>query len=1118
MRSILLFFAVLALAPSAGQAQTYYVNAADMTNDGCYNNGFRSEYGTYEYAGGQSLRTTYTIPNGRYSVYWEGRSNVFDWTIYVLTWDAASSLASGGSSVLTLSDGGAVTSTSRLIASNVLINSGQINLYVEKWNDWDRVALCRFRIVKTGTYLVPPACTSSISNGATIPSGSAVSLYNSQSGAQIVYKFKKSTEQWDNSGDPPHGGTFYTAPLVFTVTTPTTYNLRFGARQDGFGPMSEISFTVAPTKGMPTVNPATGTYTGSVTVTASSPDGGQVRYTTNGSDPTDTSPVFSGSETYSSTVTVKFINTQTGYTSSPVVSRTYTLQMATASAPTVAPATGSYSTDVAVTAVGVGTIRYTTDGSEPTTSSPVWTNQTITQSKTMKFKAFVSGQNPSATVTRQYSIEYLPTQSATVEPASGEYESPLEVTVTNQNGSQTSRYTIDGSDVTEFSTVYTTPIVLTGAATVKVKTFQPGFLPSLQVTRNYTVREPRENIGKVTFSPPLANQPGTSQSLYAYCDSGHAIRYRVTYRIATSGRVTAGYGGTLYGVGQSETGGLKKVTFERPSTGNFEAGFADARNYADWVRVAVKGVIPEWPSSLFDMAWKNLGQGTYPYDCLEDEYVTPWREYSGKIDLRAPRAELRTFQGFTVDPLRNLEMRVDAYGYSPTGTEGAQSSATVRLNFASQECPPDASQPYNSGASSTVPYEWYTSFPLVWKSNGSPAVKPANWYGVGISGRPPSESAEIAARVMYLKDSCGALYLGIESFVGDAALSAHSDRSNPCARRINVANGRGAISYRIIIGRNGAVQVEMYGGNLSGDPAEGMPISGYVGPTPGATGWGTSKVMDQSWNGSISTVNFQSFPRDEQQRIQCALTPAVIESCLANDNPFARPLNDPNYPIGVDGGVTIRVAGTYDSPGPGQPMAQTTVLATSSSAARARDVLQALKTHWQSGSYDWKTLIPQCAEGTGTLENPNGSGGATDGGTSPAYDAAPEIPTIDDDDDDGDGLPNWIDPNKGDSKVKIDIPRVQDVTSRIKEKIVLAFGAGMSNPSEIEAKPLRVTFSWRDAFGLREVPILFSKDEGPTAARSLVVGLVEWFRILSTVVIYWWGTSTAWAIFTGEER
>jgi hypothetical protein len=127
----------------------------------------------------------------------------------------------------------------------------------------------------------------------------------------------------------------------------------------------------------PVFSPVAGTYVGPQTVTVTSEAGSTVFYTTDGSTPTNTSPnggVGNGSATVTipspAVVTVKAYATNVSELNSAVATAVYT-NLNTPAAPSFSPAAGTYigGLSVTLTAATGTTIFYTTDGSDPTTSS-----------------------------------------------------------------------------------------------------------------------------------------------------------------------------------------------------------------------------------------------------------------------------------------------------------------------------------------------------------------------------------------------------------------------------------------------------------------------------------------------------------------------------------------------------------------------------------------------------------------------------------------------------------------------------------------------------------------------------------------------------------------------------
>jgi hypothetical protein len=86
----------------------------------------------------------------------------------------------------------------------------------------------------------------------------------------------------------------------------------------------------------PTFSPVAGTYTAAQTVSISdTTSGATIYYTTNGTTPTTSSPVYSGAITVSSTETLQAIATATGYSTSAVATATFAISIPTNPVPTI---------------------------------------------------------------------------------------------------------------------------------------------------------------------------------------------------------------------------------------------------------------------------------------------------------------------------------------------------------------------------------------------------------------------------------------------------------------------------------------------------------------------------------------------------------------------------------------------------------------------------------------------------------------------------------------------------------------------------------------------------------------------------------------------------------------
>lgn len=194
--------------------------------------------------------------------------------------------------------------------------------------------------------------------------------------------------------------------VKFTVPTIANGKVYVGAeyRVSVFGLLNGATQAKAPV-----INPASQTFSSSVQVTITdSSSGATIYYTTDGSTPTTASPVYSGPFTVTSTQTIQAIAAGPGLLASPISNATYTLQTQVA-IPVFNPPPAEYGSarSVAITDSTAGaTIRYTTDGSNPSTSSPMYSSP-IAVNTTMTLKAFATAPSlqPSPIGGGQYIID-----------------------------------------------------------------------------------------------------------------------------------------------------------------------------------------------------------------------------------------------------------------------------------------------------------------------------------------------------------------------------------------------------------------------------------------------------------------------------------------------------------------------------------------------------------------------------------------------------------------------------------------------------------------------------------------------------------------------------------------
>lgn len=193
--------------------------------------------------------------------------------------------------------------------------------------------------------------------------------------------------------------------------------------------------------------------------------------------------------------------------------------------PTFNPESGMYATAQTVTiscATEGATIRYTTDSSEPTRTSSMYTSPlSIASTTTIKAKGFLEGWRDSATASACYTI----TDSVAApffEPPGGTFTSPQSVVIKCPTDGAIIRFTINGSEPTEESLQYTTPLNFRSSNTVKAKGFKEGWIPSATASSSYIIEQ---NVANPEISPQGGSFSGAQNVAITCVTGGTTIRY-----------------------------------------------------------------------------------------------------------------------------------------------------------------------------------------------------------------------------------------------------------------------------------------------------------------------------------------------------------------------------------------------------------------------------------------------------------------------------------------------------------------------------------------------------------------------------------------------------------------
>ncbi len=347
-----------------------------------------------------------------------------------------------------------------------------------------------------------------------------MTISDSTPGATIYYSAIGSPEIGD------YGTVQYTGPInlvsFFNGYVPAT--LYAMAVATGYTQSATASEAFDFVVGTPTFGPSGGTYSSAQTVTISDVTPGvgpneNLWYTTDGTTPNAGSLVYTGPIPITASTTLQAISEYvTGYNNSAVGTAIYTLQVAT---PTFSPAAGTYSTAQTVTisdSTSGATIYYTTNGSSPTTASPVYSSAiTVSSTETLKALATETGYTNSAVGSAAYTLQVA---TPTFSPAAGTYTSAQSVSISDTTTGATIYYTTNGNTPTTASSVYSSAIAVSATETLKALATHSGVANSAVGSAVYTIQ-----VATPGFSPAAGTYTSPQTVTITDSTSGASIYY-----------------------------------------------------------------------------------------------------------------------------------------------------------------------------------------------------------------------------------------------------------------------------------------------------------------------------------------------------------------------------------------------------------------------------------------------------------------------------------------------------------------------------------------------------------------------------------------------------------------
>ncbi|MGN1180551.1 MAG: chitobiase/beta-hexosaminidase C-terminal domain-containing protein [Suilimivivens sp.] len=299
-----------------------------------------------------------------------------------------------------------------------------------------------------------------------------------------------------------------------------------------------LSYTLAQKMEAPTSSVSSGAIVPSGTTVCLATGGGKVYYTTDGSDPTDstntavnigTDVVITGKP--GDKIVIKACTKETGATTSEMVTFTYQISQypgGVATDTTVGSTLAGGTAIHLMTDVTGGTIYHTTGSGSPITAGTVGNSVVLSGEAGSNITVKAVAIAPNTTMTGSYAsfdyklMEQLAAPHASLKDGTKLTEKTSIVLKANKGKIY---FTIDGTDPTKASNEYTAPIVVSKAMTIKAIAIEEGSENSEISTFSYTFAEKVKNI---TSSVPSGTVVQSGEIVKLNCTTKDAKIYYTT--------------------------------------------------------------------------------------------------------------------------------------------------------------------------------------------------------------------------------------------------------------------------------------------------------------------------------------------------------------------------------------------------------------------------------------------------------------------------------------------------------------------------------------------------------------------------------------------------------------
>jgi AraC-like DNA-binding protein len=398
------------------------------------------------------------------------------------------STTTAGASIYYTTDGSTPSAASQLYTAPITISADTTLNAIAVLAGWTD------SVVSSAVYTIQCLAPTFAPRASSYTGAQTVAITTLTAGASIIYTTDGSTPTEGNGTTIASGAT-----VTLSITSTLKAIATMGNMNDSL--VTTGVFTIKCVA--PIFTPKTGALVGAQQVTLfSSTAGSSIIYTIDGSTPSEIGGVPQGtatmvsdgaSITISGKTTLKAFAYLAGATDSAITTAAYTVQCV---APTFSPVAGTYygaSNVVTISTPMIGaiqpTIRYTTDGSLPSTTKGILYSAPITitaASVELQAIAYATGLTTSTVSNSTYNL--LPTAAPpTFSPVAGTYAGTQKVTISSTTPGATIYYTTDGSTPTVSSKVYTTPVWISANITLSAIATVGGLGASTVTTGIYNV-------------------------------------------------------------------------------------------------------------------------------------------------------------------------------------------------------------------------------------------------------------------------------------------------------------------------------------------------------------------------------------------------------------------------------------------------------------------------------------------------------------------------------------------------------------------------------------------------------------------------------------------------------